>query len=585
MFDLEDFDAAFEELDARYLAGEAANHSRTWSVIAGGHAALNRHELPPTTPDCVSIDHRRGTAFAPGELIAYFRAGWDLKQDIRTYVEVVHRLSDLGAVCTHAAHGISHEGFDAEWRGVDLLTVEGDMVNRCEVFEEADLDAAIARFEQLNRPEPRLENAASRVYERYRRNFAAADWDAISAMLAHDMFSDDRRRMVGAGIRRGRAAEIEDVQTIAGVGANMSADVIATRGERLALSRIRFSTLGQQPQGFLVDALGIIEIDTDELIAARVGFDPDDIDAAFAELDARYLAGEAAVHSDTWSVISQAYAALNRRALPTTTPDWTSVDHRRFGTIETNALTPNIRAFWDITSEARIDVASVHELTNLGAVVAHATHATSREGVEIESGEIVILMVDGDLLSRCEIFDEADLDAALARFEELRPQTRRLENAATQVYERLHAYFVIRDWAAVTEVLGDGYYQDDGRPVVGGGIRRGRNALIQDLQAAADLGVADATSNAIAIRGERLALTRVRYSRRDEGPEPFHAEFLQIVEIDADARIAVLAALDLDDIDTAFEQLDARYLAGEAAAARAHMVGCLGTRMRRVQPA
>ena len=237
-----------------------------------------------------------------------------------------------------------------------------------------------------------------------------------------------------------------------------------------------------------------------------------------------------------------------------------------FGTIETNALTPNISAFWDITSEARIDVASVHELTNLGAVVAHATHATSREGVEIESGEIVILMVDGDLLSRCEIFDEADVDAALARFEELRPQTRRLENAATQVYERLHAYFVIRDWAAVTEVLGDGYYQDDGRPVVGGGIRRGRNALIQDLQAAADLGVADATSNAIAIRGERLALTRVRYSRRDEGPEPFHAEFLQIVEIDADARIAVLAALDLDHVDTAFEQLDARYLAGEAAA-------------------
>ena len=98
-------------------------------------------------------------------------------------------------------------------------------------------------------------------------------------------------------VRHGRAAEIEDVQTIADVGANMSADVIATRGERLALSRIRFSTLGQQPHGFVVDVLGIIEIDTDELIAARVGFDPDDIDAAFAELDARYLAGEAAVHS------------------------------------------------------------------------------------------------------------------------------------------------------------------------------------------------------------------------------------------------------------------------------------------------
>ena len=33
MLDLEDIDAAFAELDARYLAGEAAAHARTWSVI------------------------------------------------------------------------------------------------------------------------------------------------------------------------------------------------------------------------------------------------------------------------------------------------------------------------------------------------------------------------------------------------------------------------------------------------------------------------------------------------------------------------------------------------------------------------
>ena len=39
------------------------------------------------------------------------------------------------------------------------------MVNRCEVFDEADLDAALARFEQLSRPAPRLENTASQVAE------------------------------------------------------------------------------------------------------------------------------------------------------------------------------------------------------------------------------------------------------------------------------------------------------------------------------------------------------------------------------------------------------------------------------------
>ncbi|HYB82615.1 MAG TPA: hypothetical protein VED43_13410, partial [Mycobacterium sp.] len=61
-------------------------------------------------------------------------------------IEAVHRLSSLGAVVTYTAHGTSLEGFDAERRMIQLLTVEGDRVDRCELFDEADLDAALARF-------------------------------------------------------------------------------------------------------------------------------------------------------------------------------------------------------------------------------------------------------------------------------------------------------------------------------------------------------------------------------------------------------------------------------------------------------
>ena len=101
MFDLDDIDAAFEELDARYLAGEAAA-ARAHVV---GHRARptprsTGTRCPATTPDWVNIDHRRGTAFAPGDLIAYIRATWDLTPDISIYIEAVHRLSDLGAVVT-----------------------------------------------------------------------------------------------------------------------------------------------------------------------------------------------------------------------------------------------------------------------------------------------------------------------------------------------------------------------------------------------------------------------------------------------------------------------------------------------------
>ena len=51
------------------------------------------------------------------------------------------------------------------------------------------------------------------------------------------------------------------------------------------------------------------------------------------------------------------------------------------------------------------------------------------------------MTVDGDLLNRSELFDEADIDAALERFNELGRRRRRLENAATRAYERFRAFF------------------------------------------------------------------------------------------------------------------------------------------------
>jgi hypothetical protein len=153
-FDPDDIDAAFEELDARYLAGEAAPHAHTWSVIMRAYAALNRHELPPITPDFVSIDHRRGgSAFAAGDLLAYVRASWDDSPDNKIYVEAVHRLSNVGAVVTSGTEGASLAGFNAEWRQIDVVTVDGDMLDRTELFDEAELDAALARFDDLQRPD------------------------------------------------------------------------------------------------------------------------------------------------------------------------------------------------------------------------------------------------------------------------------------------------------------------------------------------------------------------------------------------------------------------------------------------------
>jgi hypothetical protein len=594
-FDLDEIDAAFEELDARYLAGEAAAHSRTWSVIAGAYAALNRRALAATTPDWVNIDHRRLATVEAGDLTAYIRASWDDSPDFSTYIDAVHRLSDLGAVFSQVVRGISHQGFYAEWRGVDILTVDGDLINRCERFDEADIDAAIARFDELHpradlvnrcemydeadleaalarfeelHPQPRrLENAAGRIVERNFACFSARDWAAMAELLADDIVVDDRRRVVNAGIRRGRDVYIADNQAAIEVGAEtISSSVIATRGERLALAHVRSVNRGLLPGEFGAEMLGIAEIDADERIVAAVIFDSDDTDAAFEELEARYLVGEAAAHAHAWSVIAGTYAAFNRHEFPSTTPDSVYIDHRPLLTNDATDLAANIRASWDLMDVSIYIAERVHRLSELGAVVTQSWKGTSKEGLDVESRMIDIFTVEGDLLSRCEVFDEADLDAALARFDELHPRAPRLENAATKVDQRFWTHFAARHWDAMSDLLANGIWTEDRRRVVNAGVRHGRDDHIAEMRAVVEVGVESITSTVVAIRGSRLALTLICGSNREIGAGEVSAEVLNIVQIDADDRILARIGFDVDDIHAAFEELDARYLAGEAAA-------------------
>ncbi len=109
----------------------------------------------------------------------------------------------------------------------------------------------------------------------------------------------------------------------------MEVEPIAIRGSRLSLTRARYRDIDDADRPIAVELLHVMELSDDDLMHDTVIFDPDDIDAAFAELDARYLAGEAAAHAHTWSVVARAFATLNPRQLPPTIPDWVHIDNRR----------------------------------------------------------------------------------------------------------------------------------------------------------------------------------------------------------------------------------------------------------------
>ena len=73
------------------------------------------------------------------------------------------------------------------------------------------------------------------------------------------------------------------------------------------------------------------------------------------------------------------------------------------------------------------------------------------------------------------------------------------------------------------------------------------------------------------MRGERLALARLKWARADVSPGAPQDEFLQLYGIDEEGRIALQVWFDLEDIDAALAELDAdaRPVRGSAAASAA----------------
>ena len=324
-------------------------------------AALNRRDLPQTTNDWANVDHRRVALMGTDDIYAVLGAMWDSTSELNNFIAAVHRLSDLGALVTWVAYETAQDGFRAEWRLISLMTVRGGLLSRSEVFDEEDLDAAIERFDQLTRPATKLENAATHLADRFLAQFASRQWDAMADMLADGFYGDDRRAVVGSGIRPGRDQQIADLQVIAELwSAEATSTIIATRGSHLALMRLQFLAGEPGPQAFLTEMLGVVETNSDDKTVAYVVFGPDDLVAAIAELDARYLAGEAAAHARVWQAIAQVYAAINHRQIPETTADFVDVDHRRLAAIGRGDLKVYLAVAYEDLADSVIYADTVH---------------------------------------------------------------------------------------------------------------------------------------------------------------------------------------------------------------------------------
>ena len=215
--------------------------------------------------------------------------------DLTFRIDAVHRLNSLGAVFTEVLKGTTEEGFVAEWRLAEIMTVEGDRINRAELFDESDLDAALAKFDELTTPAPDLLNAAVRTWGRIVDACNRRDSNAFHALSSEDGHLDDRRKGLRAShtgyARRMAAASM----CAAPAGWHMDVETVAIRGNRLGLTRETWRDFGVADGPITVETLTLTEVDNSDLVIYTEIFDPEDIDAAVAELHARWIArGEVA---------------------------------------------------------------------------------------------------------------------------------------------------------------------------------------------------------------------------------------------------------------------------------------------------
>jgi hypothetical protein len=121
-------------------------------------------------------------------------------------------------------------------------------------------------------------NLAVRTHTEYQRANAARDWNAVQATFAPTMRVDDRRAMFGGMLNQEES--LASAKVIIDSGGSLTFEVLATRGDRLVLDRWRWAL--DDSEVFVVI---VAEVDADGLLVQETWFDPDDLGAAYKELD------------------------------------------------------------------------------------------------------------------------------------------------------------------------------------------------------------------------------------------------------------------------------------------------------------
>lgn len=137
-----------------------------------------------------------------------------------------------------------------------------------------------------------------------------------------------------------------------------------------------------------------------------------------------------------------------------------------------------------------------------------------------------------------------------------------VENTAVRLNREDTALLLAHDWDAFGDRIADDVVAEDRRLGLKMKDDTDRESFLAGLKIVMGIGISDIKSTPLAVRGERLALSRVSFYG-PEGPDGFLVENLQVLEYDEDGRQCAVIFFDLDDFAAAIDELDERYHRGE----------------------
>jgi ketosteroid isomerase-like protein len=411
-------------------------------------------------------------------------------------------------------------------------------------------------------------NAATAAMDRVQAAFEARDWVAMRAACTPDANFDDRRRIAQVcGDADWWVAGMQGV--VEAPDLRYQRTLVRTCGDHVDLERVLWT--GGPPRGrFDVEQLWLTEVDEHGRIVFAAAFDVDDVQAANREAWTRWFAVDATAAAALRPQLEfiEAWNSHDRaRVRALLADDVVMDDHRRAvhdRAEGADALLEIATALWELAPDIHIDLRALSVLAHepYGSVTTGRDVGTFPDGGAFERYRIVLTTVARGRITRHEFFELDDLDKALARLEDLRPEPLRIPpNAATRANERSYKFIAARDWPAYRALTSADFTFDDRRKrsLVSGDIE----LFIKNLEVVNSWQVSRRTIEPVATVGDRIALDRLAFAGNRDG-STFEGEFLRLTEIDADGQLRAVMHFDPDDRRAAFDEAQARFVNGEA---------------------